>query len=510
MPNVFDQFDSAAAAGAGGNVFDQFDEEKRRSPKAMKIGREGFEEAFRKTFRGSDKVSRNLAAFAAIPRSMYEGAKQYLGREDPAAITATRVMEQEDPKRALAGGLATAALASRIPGGATARGQTALGALTGALQPAQSSEERLFNTILGGGLGGLATLTLGQLGKLGAKWLQSGKTAASSTAAQQSVRDATIKESTSAGYVLPPSVTGGGKGSKVLESVAGKASVGQEASIRNQQVTNKIARAEAGLKPDEPINEATLAAAREQIAEPYRQIAALSPKASQDLGKLKQARADAKAEWQFYNRSADPKSLKKAQSLDAKAEALEQSIEREAVKATMGQGAQARALVDRLRDARVRLAKNYDVETAVNLGNGNVDAAVIGRMLNKRGEKGMTGGLATIGKFQQAFPTFARERPVGQSAPGVNYLKYPLALGLGYEGYREGERMGIGPYGAAAGALALASGPARSIALSRMVQGAPEYAPGMASRAANYLTNDPALRRLIPLSAVGLTLDAQK
>lgn len=483
----------------------------------MKIGAAGFGDAMRQTL-AEHPIAGRIAAFGAFPRQLYEGAKQALGREDKTAIQATRAMEETYPGAALAGGLTTAALAAFVPGGASVAGQAAFGGATGLLQPTEGGESRTKNAAIGAATSGVAGGAL-KLAGLGTKALLGRATQkALDTGAQNTVRDATLAEARKAGYVVPRSATGeGGMVNKAVESVAGKAALGQEASIRNQQVTNKIARAEAGLKPNEPITEASLEAARAQIAQPYREIAEMSPKAAQDLEKLKSVRADAKAQWQFYNRSADPKALKAAEALDAKAGRLEDAIEREAgnlaAKGMKSDTAKAAAkvaglergmgLVERLRDARKALAKNYQVENAVNLGNGNVDAAAIGRMYNKAGEKGMTGGLATIGKFQQAFPDFARAKPPTQVAPGVGALKpYAVALGLGLGSQEQhAQHYGLSPYMMGAATLPLLGGPARSIALSRLGQGAPSYAPGMGVRLADLATNDPRLRAMIPLTA---------
>ena len=493
--NPYDQFDA--------NPYDQFDEGKGK-PTPAKIGAEGFSDAMRSTMKEKSWLERNAAAVGNFPTQIYQGVKQKLGFEDPIAIRAGKVMDEEAPVGSIAGAAGTLSLASLVPGANTLLGQVGLGGATGLLTPTEGDESSIKNALLGGVIAGPSYLAMKGLGGVASKWLQGSKNEAAATASQQSVRDATIKEAQSAGYVLPPTVTGGGTASKAVESLGGKAAIGQEASIRNQQITNKIARAEAGLSENEPITEGTLRAAREKIAQPYRDIADLSPKAASDLEKLKSTRADAKAQWQFYNRSADPKALKAAEKLDDKAEALEKSIEAEAVKQTMGQSALAKGLVDRLKEARKALAKNYDVEKALNVGSGDVDAAAIGRMLDKRGEQAVTGGLGTIGRFAEAFPKFARERPSGDSGPGVSKLTPYAAAALGLGGYGASEHYGMGPWGMAAAGLPLLSGPARSIALSKMMQGAPTYSPGASVRLADLATNNPRLRGMLPASAAVL------
>ena len=479
---------------------------RRTPPTKLKIGAEGFKGAMEEVLK-EHPVAGRVAAFGSFPRQLYEGAKQALGFEDKQAIQATRAMEETYPLSALGGGLATAGLAAFVPGGSSLLGQAAFGGVTGALQPTEGNESRAKAAGIGAATAGLFGGGV-KLAGLGAKALLSRSAQkALEKGAEHTVRDATLAEARAAGYVVPRSATGeGGAVNKAVESVAGKAALGQESSIRNQQVTNAIARSEAGLGQNEPITEASLEAARARIAAPYREIAALSPKAAKALEDMKAARAEAKLYHREYDSTQRVAALKKAERLDDKASAAEDIIMQEAgsvMKSDTAQAAKGADTLQRLRDARTALAKNYQVERALNLGNGNIDAAVIGRMYDKVGDRGMTGGLRTIGKFQQAFPTFAREKPAGQVAPGIGALKpYAAALALGV-GANEphAQRYGLSPYMLGAAGLTLAGGPARSLALSRFGQRAPSYTPGMSVRLADLATNDPRLRSLIPLAS---------
>jgi len=211
---------------------------------------------------------------------------------------------------------------------------------------------------------------------------------------------------------------------------------------------------------------------------------------------MKESKNLAKLYHREYDVSQRVAVLKRAQKYDADWKNAEQVIHQEAK--NIGRP----DLLPALRDARVKLAKNYDVERALNLGSGNVEAPILGRMLDKRGVDAITGGLRTIGKMQQAFPSFMRAAPSGQSAPGVSYLRPLATAGALAMGAEEGrERFGMSPYWLAAAAYPLLSGPARQIALSRLMQGAPTYGPGMAARIAQSGTG-PLAQRLIPLSGV--------
>lgn len=455
--------------------------------KPLKIGAEGFGEAFSKVAE-ENPIGARLAAGATTLRNMYEGAKQLAGHEDKQAIEAQKILEQKHPGAALAGGIATFAL----PGGGTLRGATAIGAASGFLNPAGSMKERAVNTVVGGAAGAAGGALGKGVEKVTGKFLQKSTEKAAAAASKASPRVETIKAAQAEGYVIPPSATGGGKVAKTLESVGGKAATAQEASIRNQQVTNQIARREAGLAEDEPITEGSLAKARDRLAQPYKEIAAVSPRAKQALEKLQDARLDAKDAWKKYGGpSGGPEERRAAMAADNRVAVLERLIDREAK--AVGRN----DLLPALKQARIDLAKNHDVEAALNLGTGDVDARVIGRILDRRGEKAVTGGLQTVGKFAQAFAPFTSPKASGQSAPGVGYLRPYTPYLLGAAGLGATEQLEGRPYGIVAGALPLLSGPARAAALSRMMQRAPEFSSSLTLRGAN--TALPAVTRAVPL-----------
>jgi hypothetical protein len=135
-------------------------------------------------------------------------------------------------------------------------------------------------------------------------------------------------------------------------------------------------------------------------------------------------------------------------------------------------------LLGRLREARTALAKNHTVDRALNVGSGDVDAQAIGRLLDKRAP--LTGGLETVGRFAEAFGPYAREASKIPT-PGVSKVE-PLAIAA----------LGMGGHGAGLGwlpaGLPLLSGPARSLMLSPMMQGARSYESGALSQ----LVNSPA------------------
>ncbi len=297
-------------------------------------------------------------------------------------------------------------------------------------------------------------------------------------AARDSVKDTTLARAQAEGYVVPPTSTAG----KAATSIAGKAHTLQEAAVRNQEITNKIARREAGLAENEPISDHTLEVARERMSEPYREVQAMSPIAAKALEGLKAARADAKAWHRYYDRSADPRALKKAQAFDQKAAGYENTIDR------IAQGSKNPKLLADLREARMNLAKNYDIERALNPGDGNVDARAIGRKL-KNGAP-LSDGMETIGRFAQAHPQVTRPA----ASVGLPGATHGTALEMGL-GYAHGGLLGAG--------VPLIRGPMRGLALSKMMQPGPTK-PSLGLRLSDVATRPAASGAAVLTPSMGL------
>lgn len=181
----------------------------------------------------------------------------------------------------------------------------------------------------------------------------------------------------------------------------------------------------------------------------------ISAKAAID--QLRQLRSDANAQYRFYSRSADPSAQKLAQKYSDAAKSLESFLERSAESAGKPE------LVSQLRQARVAMAKNFDVETALIEGGGTIDARAIAKMA-QRGDP-LTGELATIGNFANNFPKITQpDKTIG--TPDSHNLKYIASLLMGSGGMAAG-----GPAGMALGALPMLSGPAaRSAMFSKAMQ----------------------------------------
>lgn len=329
------------------------------------------------------------------------------------------------------------AMATRIGGGAVTGGVSA-----GLVNPDSAG----FGAVLGGALPPGLKLA-GKLGSaIGAKF--AGPVIAPEvTQAVQAARQA--------GYVIPPTQAKPTLVNRALEGFAGKLTTAQNASARNQGVTNELARKAIGASD---LTEAGIAQVRSQANQAYDDLAqvgkfqadagfsqALDNAASMSasmrqnfpelanskvddlisglksrpefdaqptIEAIKQFRADAAT-----NKAAlDPaaKALGKAQAKIS--EALEDLIERNLQSSGNPQ------LLAGYRAARQTLAKTYQVEKALNRTSGSVDANKLAQMMQKG--KPMTGDLRTIADFAARFPKANQTVERMGSLPGISPLDF--------------------------------------------------------------------------------------
>jgi hypothetical protein len=421
---------------------------------------------------GSNAVDNFLAGTGKAFVDLGRGAGQLLGLVSNQDVAESR--QRDAPLLSttagkvgnIAGNVAATAPALFIPGANTVAGAGVIGTALGGLQPAESTSERLSNAAIGGTVGAVAQ---GVGGKV-SNWAQSkmaARTAQASTAeAQNAVRDATLKEARKVGYVVPPSSSNPTALNRAVEGISGKAATQQSAAVKNQQVTNRLVRKALGLPSDAPLTKTTLNTIRSQEGHVYKavkgagrivvddayvddlaklsesvdevakdfpelnvgankEIHALTDsllKDSFDSGSavelMKQLRKEASSNLSFAA-SADPakKALGMAQR-DA-AGAVEDMLIRHLENTGKG------ALAKRLDIARVRIAKTYSVEAALNESTGNIVAAQLGGQL-KRG-KPLSGELELAAKFARAFPKAAAEV---RDSPGVSALD-AIVAGVG-------------------------------------------------------------------------------
>lgn len=276
------------------------------------------------------------------------------------------------------------------------------------------------------------------------------------------VETQTLDESRAKGYKVPGSETNELNWvNNRLESIAGKDAVKQQMTVDNQRTTNRLGAEELGYPSNKALTPAVLDEYREKVSGPYREVAGLSDAAAKNLEKLKDARANRQLYQNHFERQADPESLRKARAYGAQADMLEQELDRVATRRGRPE------LLDELRAARRQIAKSYEIQGNLNLGNADISAPGAGRDLSSV----TSGNLKTIGAFAQAYPRYAAE---GAKAPppGVSKGEMVSAALLGTMGFGA---TGGKPAGLAAGLIPFASSPARALVTSdayqRLLQG---------------------------------------
>lgn len=430
------------------------------------------------------------AAPAAIPAGGAAGA----------AATNYGVQKLEqwlgNQKQVKPGELAASSILGFVPGGSMVgqgiKGAVKQAAKTIAMTEGALTTETLIDegklptwqqAMIAAGLGGLATALQGKI--------DTGKNMApvNTAAAKMATRDTTLAEAKAAGYVVPPFETNSTGTTNALGSVGGKAATKQQATIQNQQITNALAAKSIGLNPNQPITMPAIEAVRNEAGKAYQAVASLSPDAAADLYALRKARSDAKAYFDQYAKQGGPEPLEAAKNAAALADKLETKIETHArafdnwvdagkptgsaeadwfqAEKDMAKDPTPNGLVQALRDARTTIAKTHVVEGALNEANGEISAPVIGRLYDKGAP--LTGELSTIGKFANAFKSYAGEASK-TPAPGVSHVNALWSvLGAGAGAALGGEHsiMG-GMVGTVAPSLARTG--ARNFQLSPMVQ----------------------------------------
>jgi hypothetical protein len=276
--------------------------------------------------------------------------------------------------------------------------------------------------------------------------------------AQNVTRDATINRSREAGLVMPPAQTNPSVTNKVLEGTVGTPSLEALGSTKNQQIINDLGRRALGVGKNVPINETLLDNLRADAGKAYQAIKdfgggriAFKPDAKfqndidnlgggisdtakryptaaktadvealkQDLTKgpmapgdaielTKKLRRDASAN---FRASDDPAKLDLARAQRGAADAIEGLVERNLGKAGRGD------LVKDFREARITIAKTYDVQAALNDATGNLNARTWANISNKGKPLGPEMQLAA--DFSNAFPRSSLMPEKGGNRTGI-------------------------------------------------------------------------------------------
>lgn len=350
------------------------------------------------------------------------------------------------------GGMALKAPAVEAAGGAilapqTVRGAASVGGAMGLVQPSTSTSETAGNVVTGT----LASAAVPAAAR-GYQAIKSGAVADTGN----TLKDATLNAARDAGYVVPPTQANPSILNRVVEGVSGKIQTGQSASLKNQPVTNKLAREALGIPEDVPITKEVLNDIRKEAGKAYdvvrgAGIIKADPQFGADLAKITAKYEGAAKDFpelakneigdivksinkpEFSADSAiDAISILRDKSSSAyakgdksvgsafkqTAQAMEDALERHLVAAGDD------AAIKTFRDARQLIAKTYSVESALN-GSGNVNAQKLAGQLKKN--KPLSGELKSIGEFAEQFPKAAQNVDQVGSLPGISPLDVATA-----------------------------------------------------------------------------------
>lgn len=418
---------------------------------------------------GMSDTAKFFSGVGAGATDLGRGAAQTVGLMDQASIQESRRLDKPLTDTGagkagyISGQIATVAPAAFVPGANTVAGATAAGAVTGLLQPVAEGDVltgKIKNAAIGAGTAGATQLGMNQLGKSVAGAVADAEAAKAANAG----KDFALGNAMKAGYVVPPSQVKPSWTNSLLEGFAGKISTAQKASVKNQQITNDLARVAVKLKPDEPVTKEALEGVRNIAGQAYEELADIKTlgatpeflKSVQGLGK------DYQALIKDVPELADPqidnliKALDKPQFSGRTAVALIKRLRfhgnKNAFNAMLGPGSQelgkaqleaAGAIEDLIeanisqlgqdgaqtlknfREARTIIAKTYTVQKALNETTGNVSAQKLAGQLSKG--KPLSGELKTAGQFAQAYPKAAQD--ITSSVPGSSPLDFAVATG---------------------------------------------------------------------------------
>lgn len=307
-----------------------------------------------------------------------------------------------------------------------------------------------------------------------------------------------IENAIESGYTMPPTQAGGGIISRALEGLAGKASTAQAASIKNQQITNKLATKSLGLPEDTILSPEVLNNVRAEAGKVYDGISnagIIVPKKSFGDALDKIGENAVKAEMNFPNATSKQildvvgslrkdafdagSAVSRIKQLRTEADMAYRQGNNELGKATKDAASALEDAIEshlsnlnqpdalnKFKEARQLIAKTYTVEKAMNKTTGTVDASKLAARLQSG--KPMSGELKDIAQFGQAFPKAIQTPERIGGSIGVSPLDYAMAGTTGAASLLGGEDKGTS--GALSLATLLARPGARKLALSSPVQ----------------------------------------
>lgn len=251
----------------------------------------------------------------------------------------------------------------------------------------------------------------------------------------KAMRTLALEKARDAGYVVPPATTNPSLLNRFLESWGGKAATAQDASAKNQAITDALVKKDLGLTAVDDVAEGTLPYLRSEAAQAYKPVRGIGTvrldnkfetaiddavgqlsKVAQKFPKLAKTDvtdtlASLKAKSIDSDTAVDTIAVLRANADEAyaagekqagaaykaAAKAMEDAIER----SLQRRGAEAKDILSSFRGARQMIAKTYSAEDALNPQLGNFDARNFASQLNQG--KPLTGGMKQAGQAAQAF-----------------------------------------------------------------------------------------------------------
>lgn len=322
-----------------------------------------------------------------------------------------------------------------------------LGGATTFLTTPGEATSRLPETAIGTGFGAVAPVASQALSKL----LRGPEQAPDLASAVQRARELE--------YVIPPTQARGSLLNRVIEGVSGKAATAQNASARNQAVTNKLAAQSLGLPEDTVITGDVLKGIRSEAGKAYDVISdtgVIMPKQSyyDALDKIKKPFVSTQQSFpgqkpspvieladslksDYFDSAAAVQKIKQlrtsaddafrtgntdlARASKEAANALEDAVE-DHLK-TIG----SPDLLKNFKDARQLIAKTYSVENAANTVTGTIDARKLAAQLKKG--KPLSGELKDVAEFGARFPKAVQPTETMGSLPQISPLDYMAGVG---------------------------------------------------------------------------------
>jgi hypothetical protein len=299
-----------------------------------------------------------------------------------------------------------------------------------------------------------------------------------------------VQQARDLGYVIPPTQANPSITNRIIEGISGKVSTAQNASLRNQEVTNRLTAQSLGLPEDTVITPEVLQNLRRTASDSYKNLGLTgrvktSSKFIQALDEIEPYKNAKAASKDFVSPESQPiidviDSLK-SPSFDVSSAVSKIALLRNDADKAFRAGDSALGktnkdaskvlentienylantkqtdLLQKFKDARQLIAKTYSVEKALNQTTGTVDAKKLAAQLQKG--KPLSAELKSVAEFGQTFPKAVQTPEQMGSLPQFSPIDYFAGL------------IGGGTTGPAGATAALARPALRSMALSQPVQ----------------------------------------